>query len=66
MGVATELNDFLQPYEAARLDDTLQEEGHRDVSLIAREAPASGIAFWSGAFRLPQNLLIYKEFDEAG
>ncbi len=43
-------------YRLCRLDDTVSESPHRDVSLIAARAPASRIPWWSASVRLKQNL----------
>ncbi len=55
------LREELFAYAACRLDDTVSESPHRDVSWVAGRARASKIPWWSASVRLRQNLRMLED-----
>ncbi len=55
-GMSVRLRREIRAYMACRLDDTVSESPHRDISHIAGRARSSKIPWWSASVRLRQNL----------
>ncbi len=60
-GLTVRLRREIHSYMACRLDDTVSESPHRDVSYIAGRARCSKIPWWSASVRLRQNLALAAE-----
>ena len=60
-GMSPSLREELFAYAACRLDDTVSESPHRDVSWVAGRARASKIPWWSASVRLRQNLRMLED-----
>ncbi len=61
LGMSPALRQELWAYCVCRLDDTVSESPHRDVSWVASRAAASRIPWWSSTVRLKQNLRVAED-----